>query len=144
MKRVFIDTDVIIDFLTDRKPFSDSASILFSRIDKKEFEGYTSSQSISNLYYILRKFAPHKRVIQALRELTALIGILPVDQEIIGKALQSAFADFEDGIQYYSAEAGQVDVIITRNIRDYKRAGIAVMSPDMVAKVEGVIIRTCL
>lgn len=136
MTRVFIDTDVIIDFLTDRQPFSESASILFNRIDQKEIEGYTSAQSISNLYYILRKFAPHKKVIQSLKELTALIGILAVNQEIIGKALQSAFTDFEDGIQYYCAESGKMDAIITRNICDYKRVGIAVMSADMIVKLK--------
>jgi predicted nucleic acid-binding protein len=136
MTRVFIDTDVIIDFLADRKPFSESATILFHYIDKKEIEGYTSAQSISNLYYILRKFASHKKVIQALKELTAMIGILPVDQVIVGNALQSVFTDFEDAIQNYCAEAAHVDAIITRNIKDYKRAGMAVMSPDMVIRLK--------
>jgi len=136
MTRAFIDTDVIIDFLTDRKPFSDSAAILFNRIDRKEIDGCTSAQSISNLYYILRKFAPHRKVIQALRDLTLILGILPVNQEIIGKALQSDFNDFEDGVQYFCAEAGQADVIVTRNIRNYKRMGIAVMTPDIMVKVK--------
>ena len=136
MARVFIDTDVIIDFLANRKPFSENAAILFNRMEKKEIEGYTSAQSISNLYYILRKYSSNKRALEALRELTELIGILPVNAEIIGKALQSAFADFEDGIQYFCAEAGQADVIITRNVRDYKGVRIAVMTPDMVAKLK--------
>jgi len=136
MIRAFIDTDVIIDFLADRQPFSASATILFNRIDRKEIEGFTSAQSISNLYYILRKFAPHKKVIQSLKELTALIGILQVNEEIIGKALESAFTDFEDGIQYYCAEAGHADVIVTRNIRNYKKLGIAVMSADMLMKMK--------
>ena len=135
MTKVFIDSDVIIDFLTDRKPFSDSASVLFNRIDKREIEGYTSAQSICNIYYILRKFYAHLKVIQALNELAALIGILPVNQDIVQKALHSDFTDFEDGIQNFCAEAGKVDILITRNLRDYKRAGVAVMSPDMVGKL---------
>ena len=130
MTKVFIDTDVIIDFLTDRKPFSESASVLFNRLDKKEISGYTSSQSISNLYYILRKYGSHKRVVQALKELNAFVGILPVNQKIIRSAMQSGFNDLEDAIQYYCAESGHVDAIITRNVRDYKEARIPVMSPE--------------
>jgi predicted nucleic acid-binding protein len=130
MTRVFLDTDVIIDFLTDRKPFSESASLLFNRIDRKEISGYTSSQSISNLYYILRKYGSHKRVIQALKELNTFIGILPVNQKIIRNAMQSGFTDLEDAIQYYCAESGYVDAIITRNIRDYKEAKLPVVSPE--------------
>lgn len=132
MIKVFIDTDVIIDFLADRKPFSESAAILFNRIEKNEIEGFTSSQSISNLYYILRKFDSHRKVVQTLRDLISLIGILPVDQAIIEQALQSGFADFEDGIQNFCAETGQVDVIVTRNIKDYKKSSMAVMSPDLL------------
>jgi predicted nucleic acid-binding protein len=132
MIKVFIDTDVIIDFLADRKPFSESAAILFNRIEKKEIEGFTSSQSISNLYYILRKYDSQRNVIQALSDLISLIGILPVGHEVIQKALQSDFADFEDGIQNFCAETEKMDVIVTRNIRDYKRASIAVLNPDLI------------
>jgi len=130
MIRVFIDTDVIIDFLADRKPFSDSASLLFNRIDKNEISGYTSSRSISNLYYILRKYGSHKRVIQAIKELNKLVGILPVNQKIIRNAMQSGFNDLEDAIQYYCAESGHMDAFVTRNVRDYKEAKIPVMSPE--------------
>jgi predicted nucleic acid-binding protein len=132
MIKVFIDTDVIIDFLADRKPFSESAAILFNRIEKKEIEGFTSSQSISNLYYILRKYDSQRNVIQALSDLISLIGILPVGHEVIQKALQSDFTDFEDGIQNFCAETEKMDVIVTRNIRDYKRASIAVLNPDLI------------
>ncbi len=140
MIKVFIDTDVIIDFLSDRKPFSGSASVLFSRIEKNEIEGFTSSQSISNLYYILRKFDSHRKVTQALGDLISLIGILPVSQEVIQKALKSGFTDFEDGIQNFCAETGGMDVIVTRNIKDYKKASVAVTSPDLIFGLQGSIV----
>jgi len=130
MIRVFIDTDVIIDFLTDRKPFSESAALLFNRIDKNEISGYTSSQSISNLYYILRKYGSHKRVIQVLAELNRIIGILPVNQKTIRMAMQSGFNDLEDAIQYYCADLGHMDAFVTRNVRDYKEAKLPVVSPE--------------
>jgi predicted nucleic acid-binding protein len=131
MKNVFIDTDVIVDFLTDRKPFSLESSKIFSLIDQKKIKGCVSSLSFSNLYYVLRKFGTHKKVISSLQELSELVDILKVDSDIVKSALTSDFKDFEDTIQYFSAqEHKKVDCIITRNIKDYKDSSLPVMTPE--------------
>lgn len=131
MENVFIDTDVIVDFLTDRKPFSLESAKIFSLIDQKKIKGYVSSLSFSNLYYILRKFGTHKKVINSLKKLSELVDILKVDSDIIKSALTSDFKDFEDSIQYFAAqEQIKADCIITRNIKDYKDSSIPVMTPE--------------
>ena len=131
MENVFIDTDVIVDFLTDRKPFSLESAKIFSLIDQKKIKGCVSSLSFSNLYYVLRKFGTHKKVITSLQELSELVDILKVDSDIIKSALTSDFKDFEDSLQYFSAhEHKKVDCIITRNIKDYKDSSLPVMTPE--------------
>lgn len=131
MENVFIDTDVIIDFLIDRKPFSTEAAELFSLIDQKKIKGCVSSLSFSNLYYVLRKFSTHKRIINSLQELSELVDILKVDSEIIKSALFSDFKDFEDSIQYFTVQDyKKIDCIITRNIKDYKDTSLPVMTPE--------------
>ena len=131
MENVFIDTDVIVDFLTDRKPFSLESAKIFSLIDQKKIKGCVSSLSFSNLYYVLRKFGTHKKVINSLQELSELVDILKVDSEIIKSALTSDFKDFEDAIQYYTAISNnKLDAIITRNIADFKLSTLPVFSPD--------------
>jgi len=131
MGNVFIDTDVIIDFLTDRKPFSLESAKIFSLIDQKKIKGCVSSLSFSNLYYVLRKFGTHKKVISSLQELSDMVDILKVDSDIVKSALNSDFKDFEDSIQYFSAqEHKKVDCIITRNIKDYKDSSLPVMTPE--------------
>jgi predicted nucleic acid-binding protein len=135
MNDVFIDTDVIIDFLIDRRPFSMEAAMVFNLIDRKKVRGYTSSPCYSNIYYVLSKHTPHKKVITMLTELAELIGILKVDDVIIKASLASDFKDFEDAIQYYTAqEYKRIDVIITRNIKDYKKALLPVMTPETFLK----------
>jgi len=130
MKDLFIDTDVIIDFLIDRKPFSREAAIIFTLIEQKKLKGHVSSLTFSNLYYVLRKFNTHKKVISNLDSLSKLIDILKVDDQIIRKAIGSLFLDFEDSIQYFSAfESKKAEVIITRNIKDYKNSDLPVMTP---------------
>jgi predicted nucleic acid-binding protein len=131
MENVFIDTDVIVDFLTDRKPFSLESAKIFSLIDQKKIKGCVSSLSFSNLYYVLRKFGTHKKVISSLQDLSELVDILKVDSDIVKSALTSDFKDFEDSIQYFAAqEHKNVDCIITRNIKDYKDSYLPVMTPE--------------
>ncbi len=138
MTDLFIDTDVIIDFLIDRKPHSREAAIIFTLIDNKKMRGYASSLTFSNLYYILRKLESHNKVIAKLDSLSKMVNILRVDEQIIKNAISSSFPDFEDTIQYFSAlDSKKIDVIITRNTKDYKNPGIPVMTPGDFLKTAG-------
>ena len=126
----FIDTDVIIDFLSDRKPHSREAAIIFTLIEQKKIKGYASSLTFSNLYYVLRKIESHNKVKSKLESLSQIVGILKVEERTIKEALASDFSDFEDSVQYFSAlDSKKIDVIITRNTRDYKKSDIPVMTP---------------
>jgi predicted nucleic acid-binding protein len=130
MNNLFIDTDVIIDFLIDRKPFSREAAIIFTLIDQKKLKGYASSLTFSNLYNVLRKFESHNKVISKLDSLSNLLIVPKVDDKIIRNAINSGFPDFEDSIQYFCAtDYKKIEVIITRNRRDYKNAELPVMTP---------------
>jgi predicted nucleic acid-binding protein len=130
MTNIYIDTDVIIDFLIDRKPYSREAAIIFTLIDQKKLKGYASSLTFSNLFYVLRKIEPQKKVISKLDSLSKLLTILKVDDQIIKDAIDSGFPDFEDSVQYFCAQdCKKVEVIITRNTKDYKNSSLPVMTP---------------
>ncbi|HQI46208.1 MAG TPA: PIN domain-containing protein, partial [Bacteroidales bacterium] len=108
------------------------AAKIFSLIDQKKIKGCVSSLTFSNLYYVLRKFGTHKKVISNLKVLSEMVDILKVDGEIVKSALNSDFNDFEDSIQYFAAqEHKKVDCIITRNIKDYKNSSLPVMTPEL-------------
>jgi len=128
--KLFIDSDVVIDFFTDRQPHANPASELFDLGDKGKVILYLSALSINNIYYIVRKFLGHKKtleVIETLIELTEIVGI--TKKEVI-QALKIDFKDFEDSVQYSSALTIKgLDAIITRNIKDYRKSDIAVMTP---------------
>jgi predicted nucleic acid-binding protein len=130
MTDIFIDTDVIIDFLIDREPHSREAAIIFTLIEQKKLKGYVSSLTFSNLYYVLKKIESHNKVIAKLDSISKLLTILKVDQQTIKYAIASGFPDFEDSIQYNCAlDYKKIDVLITRNIKDYKGSEIPVMTP---------------
>lgn len=130
---VFLDTDVIIDYLLDRKPFADSSEKIFSLIERGHIKGYASSLCFSNLYYLLRKQMNRERAISLLKNITEFIKILKVDEASLIESLNSEFADFEDALQFYSAIAHKsIDVIVTRNVKDFKHSTISVMTPDLL------------
>jgi predicted nucleic acid-binding protein len=135
MKRILIDTDVILDFFFDRKPFSDNAAKVLSLCESREIKGFITSVIISNVYYLLRQTATHEKVIEKLTQLITITEVLITDKEAILQALNSNFKDFEDALQNYSAELnGQIDLIVTRNIKDYKNSALGVMTPGNYLK----------
>ena len=103
MKHYFVDTNVVIDMLADREGYADAACELFDAAGRGEVHLSICALSYSTIYYILRKYAGKENAISSLRDLTDYVSILPVDAEVIRKALYSEFSDYEDAIQHYAA-----------------------------------------
>ncbi len=126
MRHVFIDTDIILDLLLERRPFFEASAGLFMELQAKRLTGSVSPLIFSNLSYILRKELSKEEALGALRKLRLLVGVLPIDSKVVDRALASSFTDFEDALQYYTASAHEVDAIITRNKKDFRRARLPV------------------
>ncbi|TDB64122.1 type II toxin-antitoxin system VapC family toxin [Arundinibacter roseus] len=128
---VFVDTDVIVDFLIDRVPFSQKSAEVFVLAEKEEIVIYVSSLCYSNIFYILRKLAGLKKAMELLQKLESLTEILPVGKIIIRQALAERFEDFEDGIQNFTAlQEPLIRKIITRNVKDFKKSELSIVTPD--------------
>jgi predicted nucleic acid-binding protein len=136
MTNLFVDTDIIIDLLSDRKDFSLYAARIFSLGLKKEVKVYTSSNSIATTYYILSQ---RMKIVQAdklIFNFLKYIEIIPVDKPILERAFSSRFGDIEDAIQYFSAlSIVGIQYIVTRNITDYKLSSIPVYSSNEILQL---------
>lgn len=131
MENILIDTDVILDFFFDRKPFSDSAAIILSYCESNKLNGFITPVICSNVYYLLRRTSKHEKVIERLSQLLTFIDVLQMNKEIVLEALNSKFKDFEDALQNFSAvKSGNIDAIITRNIKDFTNSKIGVLTPN--------------
>ena len=137
MTRILLDTDVILDFFFDKEPFSENAAKILSLCESNRIEAYITPVIISNVYYLLRKTAPHTQVLTQLRLLMSIVNILVVNKETILQAMNSPFKDFEDALQNYSAESDKtIDIIVTRNVKDYKASALSVQTPDTFLKTQ--------
>ena len=130
MKNVFLDTNVLIDFLADRRPFSLEAAKLFNYSFKKKVTIFVATISYNNIYYILRQSCSHPETLKVLNELQEWTETVDVTSDVIAKALKSGFKDFEDAIQYNCAKTvSKIDCIVTRDTKDFKASSIPTMTP---------------
>lgn len=128
MNSIFLDTNVILDLIEDRKPFSLYTQYIFSRKEANEVILYTSSLNFANMHYIISKKTNKDTALKTLIKLKLLISLLPLTDKIIELSLASNFSDFEDAIQYFSAIENGINTIITRDIKDFKKAKINILS----------------
>ena len=131
MKKLFIDTNIVIDLLSRREPFFEESASPFSLADKKVIELSVSSLTIANTSYTLLRQMDSNKTKAILRKLRLIVRILQLDDKIVGLALNDdTFSDFEDGLQHFSALENNQDIIITRNLKDFKNSKL----PAMTAK----------
>ena len=113
-----MDTNVILDLIQRRVGYDDAALIM-QKSENGEYSLYTSSLSMVNIAYILRKYYRGESLYHLLEELGDIIGVITVSSEAYHKALQSRALDFEDAIQLFSAIESDMDCIVTRNVQDF-------------------------
>lgn len=135
MNNIFIDTNMAMDLLLERQPFYNDAASLFSLAELKYISLTFSSLGFSTLDYIISKKVGKGKSKLILKRFLPLVKVLAVDEDIVEQALNSDFTDFEDAIQYEVAKRNDQDVIITRNIKDYKKSDIPVFLPGDYLKI---------
>jgi predicted nucleic acid-binding protein len=134
LEKLFVDTDVVLDLLSARQPHYKFAAELFSLADIESVRLYVSSLTFANVHYVLSKQLSASESRKLLLRFKTLVTVLPINDKIIELALSSSFADFEDAIQFYAAIENNVSILLTRNLKDFKKATIPVMTPQQYLK----------
>lgn len=127
MERIFVDINIVLDLMEKREKFYEEAQELFTLADQKKIQLFISALTIANVHYLLFK---HLKM-EARKEISkfkVLVDILPVDEKILELSLASHFNDFEDAIQYYTAIENGMEMIISRNKKDFKKSAIPVLT----------------
>ena len=131
MKIIFLDTNVIIDFLTDRRPFSLTAAEIFNASLTSKVKIFISAVSYNNIYYILRQSFSNTETIKLLDALSQMTEVADVTKAIIKNSLKSDLKDFEDAIQHSCAlSLNKIDFIVTRDTKDFKKSALPIMNPE--------------
>ena len=130
--KVFLDTNILLDYLLKRKPFYDSVKKVFDMCLFK-IDGYVTPHSLIDIFYMLseRTNATTEKCQEIILKLRDVLFIIPeTDERVLSAARNNSFDDFEDSMQNESALIAGVDYIITRNKKDFKNSTIAVVTPE--------------
>lgn len=139
MKHWFLDTNVLIDFLTNRPPFAEAATDLFRLAYAGRVRLYVASLSFSTAFYLLRRSlgarasaaqSASQLAQQQLAQLKPLLTIIAVGDEEVTKALAAGFPDYEDALQYFAATSvPAIELLVTRNAKDFKNSFLPLADP---------------
>lgn len=133
-KRIFVDTNVMLDFLGERDPFYGAIAKIGTLAEKGALTLVVSPISFATVNYFLSKFENSTIAREKLRKFKILCEISSLNEQTVEKGLNSSFKDFEDALQYFSATESNCDLLITRNGRDFKKSLLPIMTPDEFLK----------
>jgi predicted nucleic acid-binding protein len=128
MDRLFVDTNIVIDLLQKREKFYEDAQELFTLADKKKVKLFVSALTIANTHFVLSKHYHSNNARKILAKFKLLVEVLALNDKIIEWALVSDLKDFEDAIQYHTAIESNLDILITRNKRDFTKRDISILT----------------
>ena len=134
--KILTDTNVIIDALTSRKPWNESAEKIFLMAANHTIEMYITASSATDIYYLIRKYMHQTQKAKAVLErLFSLTGILEVTANDCLEALVSSIGDYEDAVMEKVASRNDMNYIVTRNIKDYQGENTKIILPDDFVKL---------
>lgn len=135
--KVFLDSDVLLDFLTGRDFQLEEIKTIIGKGINKEIQLLTSSLIIANIFYFVTKIENSKKAKSKIEKLLSFIKVVNVGEQEILDAIKSKFKDFEDAIQNYSAINSKLDLIVTRNVKDFKLSILPILTPkEFVVKIK--------
>lgn len=127
--RILLDTNVVLDVLQSRQPFSHHATELFARVERGELEGVLCATTLTTIDYLLTQAMSGQEAKAVIRGLLGLFGVAAVTRVVLEAALESPMPDFEDAVLAHAASHAGAERIITRNTRDFRGSPVPAMEP---------------
>lgn len=128
--RLFLDSNIIIDFLGEREPFYEAAAKIATLADRGDIEIFISALTYPTVFYLLSRYEDKAIVKEKIRKLKVISETVDLTDRILEKGLSSVFTDFEDSLQYFSALKSDCHILITRNGKDFKGSDIPVLTGE--------------
>jgi predicted nucleic acid-binding protein len=126
---VLFDTNVLLDVLLDRRPFSLVAARLFGRVERRRLHGLIGATAVTTVHYLVTKAAGKRMARRTVRQLLSLFEVAPVDAAVLELAVKSLIDDFEDGVLHEAGRIAGAEALVTRDPRGFRAAQLRVYEP---------------
>lgn len=136
--KVLLDINVVLDVLADRAPFAEDAASVMSLLEAEEVDGFVAAHTITTIHYLLTKHTGKRVAKRAVLDLLKLVTVVAVDQDRLLHGLALDWDDFEDAVQVACAEKAEVDYLVTRDKKLFRKSDVPTLSPpELLALVSG-------
>ena len=129
-KRIFVDTNILLDVLLEREGFSEDALKIWSSAETGDVEAYIAAISVNNVHYVLRRLKNEAAAMTAVRIILRIFKVVPVDGDVLSRAADFHDKDYEDDIQQQCALNAGCSQVFTRNPNHYDSSIVAVLPPS--------------
>ena len=133
--KILFDTNVILDVMILRPPFYKASALLLAEVEKKNLDGYLCPTTVTTLYYLTKKVKGKNTATGQIGNLLKIFKVSVVDKSCLESAMFSQIQDYEDAVLHESALREGIEGIVTRNIKDFRKAQIPVYDPDELLKI---------
>jgi predicted nucleic acid-binding protein len=127
--RVLVDTNILLDHLEGRAPFFTEAAVIWALAEHKRFEPFVSAISFTTLFYLGRKSMGYATAMAGIQKVHQVFSVAEVNVDVIGQAISSGFADFEDAVQAFSGRRTGCTHVITRDTTGFRTGPLVVLTP---------------
>lgn len=128
--KLFMDTNIVMDYVENREPFVVYALSLFQMGYERVHQLYVSDLTFANIAYITRKDLTRDKLYELLEGLCSVLHVTSIGEQSVMMAVRLRAKDFEDALQYFSAKECGADCIITRNKKDFYFSDLPVYTPE--------------
>lgn len=125
--KIFVDTNVLIDFVCDRAGFAEEADSLFALGFMGKVQLMTSALSYVTAMYVAHKYN-YNKVKESLQAIARFVYVLDLQSLTVVEMLSSDWKDYEDATQNHTALLAKADCIVTRNKKDFSESSLPVLT----------------
>lgn len=127
--RVLLDTNVVLDLLLDRTEFAEHAQAIFAQVEGGLYTGLLCATTLTTVHYLASKSGGKTGARRQIDRLLQIFEVAPVNRAVLEAAVLSPIADFEDAVLCEAALHAQAGALVTRNARDFRKAGLPIYAP---------------
>ena len=128
---IMLDTNVVIDVLLDREPFSENSSEVLRLCEQRTVEGFISASSMTDIFYLVKRHTGSTdRAYTAIGLLLRIVAVASVTEQDVIAAFNAKAKDFEDCLVAVCAQSAACDCIVTRNKPDFKELSVPAVTPE--------------
>jgi predicted nucleic acid-binding protein len=138
MKRILVDTNVILDVLLDRHPHAESSADIWTAIETGQSEGLLAAHAITTIHYLIQRELGATKAKRLISEIMRVFRVAAVDNAVVEAALRLPLADFEDAVTAAAARSAECDYIVTRDPRGFRGSPVRPLAPEAALPLLGI------